>query len=95
MDSASISDPRLVAQMREIARREGIPYQMEILPRGGTDAGALQRARAGIPAITLSVPLRYVHTVNEMAAESDIEAAVTLLTRYLEEAHAFDYGHAV
>jgi putative aminopeptidase FrvX len=95
MDSSSISDPRLVAQMREIARREGIPFQMEILPRGGTDAGALQRARAGIPAITLSVPLRYVHTVNEMASETDIEATVTLLARYLEEAHTFDYSHAL
>ena len=95
MDSSSISDPRLVAQMREIARREGIPFQMEILPRGGTDAGALQRARAGIPAITLSVPLRYVHTVNEMASEADVDAAVTLLTRYLEEAHTFDYTHAL
>jgi endoglucanase len=93
MDSSSISDPRLVQQMREIAQREGIPFQMEVLPRGGTDAGALQRARAGVPAITLSVPLRYVHTVNEMASEADVDAAVTLLARYLEEAHRFDYTH--
>ncbi len=93
MDSASISDPRLVRQMRDVARREQLPFQMEVLPRGGTDAGAMQRSRAGIPAITLSVPLRYVHTVNEMASEVDIEAAVTLLARYLEEGHTFDYAH--
>lgn len=93
MDSSSISDPRLVSHMRQIAREQGIPFQLEILPRGGTDAGALQRARAGIPAITLSVPMRYVHTVNEMASETDLEAAVTLLARYLEVAHTFDYSH--
>jgi endoglucanase len=93
MDSASISDPRLVRHMREIAQRDGIPYQMEVLPRGGTDAGSLQRTRAGVPAITLSVPMRYVHTVNEMASETDLEAAVALLTRYLEEAHRFDYSY--
>lgn len=93
MDSSSISDPRLVRQMRDIARRENIPFQMEILPRGGTDAGALQRTRAGVPAITLSVPTRYVHTVNEMVSEVDIQAAVTLLARFLEEAHTFDYSH--
>ena len=92
MDSSSISDPRLVMHFRDIARREQIPFQMEVLPRGGTDAGAMQRARGGIPAITLSVPMRYVHTPNEMVSETDIEAAVTLLARYLEEAHTFEYG---
>ncbi len=95
MDSSSISDPRLVRQMQEIARREQVPFQMEVLPRGGTDAGALQRSRAGIPTITLSIPLRYVHTVNEMASEVDVDAAITLLARYLEEAHTFDYTHVL
>ncbi len=92
MDSSVISHPKLVRHFREIAEREKIPYQLEILPRGGTDAGAIQRARAGVVTMTLSVPVRYVHTVNEMAAISDIEAAVTLLARYLEEAHTGDYA---
>jgi endoglucanase len=92
MDSSSISDPRLVRHFREIARRDDIPFQMEVLPRGGTDAGAMQRTRGGIPAITLSVPMRYVHTPNEMVSETDIEAAVTLLARYIEEAHRFEYS---
>jgi tetrahedral aminopeptidase len=92
MDSSSISDPRLVRHFRDIARRDNIPFQMEVLPRGGTDAGAMQRARGGMPAITLSVPMRYVHTPNEMVSEVDIEAAVNLLARYLEEAHTLSYG---
>jgi putative aminopeptidase FrvX len=94
MDSSSISDPRLVRHFRDIARREQIPFQMEVLPRGGTDAGSIQRARQGVPAITLSVPARYVHTVNEMVSETDIQAAIDLLARYLEEAHTFDYAHS-
>ena len=49
MDSSSISDPRLVRHFRDIARRDNIPFQMEVLPRGGTDAGAMQRARGGCP----------------------------------------------
>jgi endoglucanase len=95
MDSASISDPRLVRSFREIAAREHVPYQLEVLPRGGTDAGAIQRTRAGVPAITLSIPLRYVHTVNEMVSETDVEAAITLLARYIEEAHTFDYAYRI
>jgi tetrahedral aminopeptidase len=90
MDSSSISHPKLVRAFRETAEREGIPYQLEILPRGGTDAGAMQRARAGSAAITLSTPTRYVHTVNEMVHKADVQAGIDLLARVLERAHDLD-----
>ncbi len=92
MDGSFISHPKLVAHFRAIAEREGIPHQMEILPFGGTDAGGVQRQRGGMPAITLSIPCRYVHSVNEMASATDIQACIDLLARYLEEAHAGDYA---
>ena len=91
MDSYSISHPGLVEHFRAIAEREEIPHQTEILPFGGTDAGGVQRLHGGIPAITLSVPTRYVHTVNEMVDASDVQACIDLLARYLEEAHTGDY----
>ena len=92
MDSSFISHPKLVEHFRRIAEREEIPHQMEILPAGGTDAGGVQRLHGGIPAITLSIPCRYVHTVNEMVDENDVQACITLLARYLEEAHTGDYA---
>jgi putative aminopeptidase FrvX len=92
MDGSLICHPRLVDHFRAIAEREGIPHQMEILPFGGTDAGGVQRLRGGIPAITLSIPCRYVHTVNEMVSASDVQACIDLLARYLEEAHTGDYA---
>ena len=91
MDGYSISNPKLVEHLRAIAEREDIPYQMEILPAGGTDAGGVQRLHGGIPAVTLSIPCRYVHTPNEMVTSTDVEAAITLLARYLEEASDADY----
>ena len=91
MDSSFISHPKLVEHFRHIAEREEIPHQMEILPAGGTDAGGVQRLHGGIPAITLSIPCRYVHTVNEMANADDVQACIDLLARYLEEAHTGDY----
>jgi tetrahedral aminopeptidase len=91
MDGHSISNPKLVDHFRAIAEREGIPHQMEILPAGGTDAGGVQRLHGGIPAVTLSIPCRYVHTPNEMVSEADVEATITLLARYLEEAAVGDY----
>jgi putative aminopeptidase FrvX len=92
MDSYSISHPKLVEHLRAIAEREDISYQMEILPAGGTDAGGVQRLHGGIPAVTLSIPCRYVHTPNEMVSAKDVEAAITLLARYLEEASDADYA---
>lgn len=92
MDSSFICHPKLVDHFRTLAERGRIRHQMELLPRGGTDGAALQRTRGGVPSITLSVPTRYIHTVNEMVDPRDVDAAVTLLTRYLAEAHTGDYG---
>jgi len=89
-DSASISHPGLVRFLVNLAEKKKIPYQMEILPRGGTDAGAMQLAREGAAVVTLSVPTRYVHTVVEAAHADDIEAAINLLTAFLETCHKAD-----
>jgi len=84
MDSASISHPGLVRRLRALADEHEIPYQLEVLPRGGTDARGIQMAREGKPAATLSVPTRYVHSVVEMLDVRDLEATADLLARYLE-----------
>lgn len=89
-DSASISHPGLVRFLAELAEERGIPYQLEILPRGGTDAGGLQLAREGAAVVTLSIPTRYVHSVVEAAHVRDIEAAIDLLAAFLERCHEAD-----
>jgi len=89
-DSSSISHVGLVRAMKDLAMERKIPYQMEILPRGGTDAGAMQRARSGSAAITLSLPSRYVHSVVEMAHQDDLDAAISLLAAFLETADSVD-----
>ncbi|MBU1050092.1 M42 family metallopeptidase [Candidatus Bipolaricaulota bacterium] len=89
-DSASISHPGMVKAMKKLANEKGIPYQMEILPRGGTDAGALQMAHDGTAVITLSIPGRYVHSVIETVHKLDIEATINLLTAFLENAGQID-----
>jgi len=83
MDSSSISDAKLVKEFRSIGDKKKIPYQLEILPRGGTDAGAMQMSHSGARVITLSVPTRYVHSVNETAHKVDVKAGIDLLAAYL------------
>lgn len=83
MDSASISDRGLVEEFVALAQARRIRHQLEVLPRGGTDAGAVQRARGGTRAITLSIPTRYIHTVTEAIHRQDARAAVDLLAAWL------------
>ncbi|HLI47861.1 MAG TPA: M42 family metallopeptidase [Chthonomonas sp.] len=93
VDSSLICHPKLVRHFRDVAEKRQIKYQLEMLPRGGTDAGGIQRSRGGVPSFTLSVPVRYVHTVNEMAHVEDIQGAIDLLAAYLEEAHTRHYDY--
>lgn len=88
MDSSTISTRWLLDEFIALAEKRGIEHQLEVLPLGGTDAGAIQRSRLGVPSITLSTPSRYVHTVTEMVSKSDLEAEVALLTAFLEEGTA-------
>jgi endoglucanase len=83
-DQASISNHGIVEFMKATARKYDIPYQLEILPFGGTDAAGMQRFGKG-PVCTLSVPTRYVHSPNEMIHKNDLEAAINLLVKFIEE----------
>ncbi len=85
MDSSMITTRWLLDHFIEMAERTKVDYQLEVLPLGGTDAGAIQRSRGGVPSITLSTPSRYVHTVTEMVAKSDMEGAISLLTTFISE----------
>jgi endoglucanase len=93
MDSSLICHPKVYDHFVALAKRHKIPYQIEVLPLGGTDAGGVQRLHGGIPSFTLSVPTRYVHTVNETVHKKDLKASIDLLARYIEDAHRGDYTY--
>jgi endoglucanase len=84
-DGSTLSDPRLVRYLIETAEAAGIPYQVRQPGGGGTDAGAIHRARAGIPSISVSVPGRYAHTAAGLARLSDWEHTLALLHRALAQ----------
>lgn len=85
LDSMTISNRSMIDEFETIAKQKEIPCQLSILPRGGTDAGPMQRSRAGFRAMTLSVPTRYIHTVTETIHLRDLQAAIDLLAAWLEQ----------
>lgn len=84
-DGGMLADPKVVDAMVECAQKHEIPYQLEVLLGGTTDAKAMQISRAGMPAGCVSVPTRYVHTPSEMVDINDLNNAVKLLTAFISE----------
>lgn len=78
-DGATLSDPRLVRFLRETGDYYNIPYQIRQPGRGGTDAGSIHLSRAGIPAVSVSVPGRYLHTPISIARLVDWQNSIYLL----------------
>ena len=84
LDNSLICHPGVVKAMEEAAERAGAKYQREVLTAGGTDAGAIQRSRGGVPSGVLSIPCRYVHSPNETVSLDDMENGVKLLCELLK-----------
>jgi putative aminopeptidase FrvX len=78
-DGGMLADRRVVDWMISGAEKLKMPYQLEILEGGTTDARAMQISRAGVPAGCLSIPCRYVHSPSEMVDFDDVQNAVRLL----------------
>ncbi len=78
-DRATLADPRLVRWLAAAGEAEGIPYQFRQPGGGGTDAGAMHRVRAGVPAVSVSVPGRYAHTPVGLARVADWQNTIRLL----------------
>lgn len=82
-DGGMLSDPRLVRFLVSTAEQHNIPYQLEILEGGTTDARVMQITRAGVPAGCISIPCRYIHSPSEMVDYRDVQNVVRLLTATL------------
>jgi endoglucanase len=82
-DSGMISHSGLVRQMRTRAEELEIPFQMEVLDGGSTDARSMQIAGSGCAAGCISIPCRYVHSQSETVDADDVENAVKLMLALL------------
>jgi putative aminopeptidase FrvX len=82
-DGGMISHTGLNRLLIAAAEAAGIPYQLEVLQGGTTDARSMQTSRAGVPATCLSIPSRHVHTPSQLVDRRDVEGAVALLRVFL------------
>lgn len=94
LDSTAIADYRMVAYMKEVAGRNQIKWQPELLAKGGTDTAMVQRmTRSGSIAGAVSIPTRHIHQVIESVHQEDILSSVELLKNCLLEFDQKDWQH--
>ncbi len=75
--------PTLVKRLFETGKVHGIPCQKDVAPGPtGTDARAMQITKEGIPALVVSIPLRYMHTSVELLDLEDIHHTARLLAQF-------------
>lgn len=70
--------------VEQVAEENGIQYQVDHLTGGYTDAGHVAVSNNGVPALTISVPTRYIHSNVSMMHREDYNGAVKLLKKVVE-----------
>ncbi len=84
-DGGMIAHPMVREMLVEAAKKAEVPYQMEILLGGTTDAAVMQLVREGVPSGCVSIPCRFIHSPSEMVDRQDVEDAIKLLLTVLRE----------
>lgn len=84
MDGSVICHPQMVKRLEELAVAREIPYQMDVIRQGGTDAGSIHLTRSGVYTGGVSIPCRYMHSPVEMVDARDVEACAGLVAAFAE-----------
>ncbi|MEE0944516.1 MAG: M42 family metallopeptidase [Clostridia bacterium] len=84
MDRSIICNSEVRSTLIELAKKNKIPYQLEVMTDGGTDAGAIHTSRDGVKAGGVSIPTRYIHSPSEMINRKDLDASIQLIKGFCE-----------
>ena len=88
LDGSLVPNRKLLELAIAVAEEENIPHQFDALPAGGEDAGRIALAQAGVPAICIGVPARYIHSAASVIHRGDLDAAARLGTALIRRLDA-------
>ena len=74
-------NPALTGKIHKLALDNGIKNQIKVTPGGssGTNARAIQISRNGVATALLGIPMKYMHSANEIISLGDVESTARLL----------------
>lgn len=83
--------PKVVERLMRAARKRRVKLQHESSSRySGTDTDEIFRVQHGIPSGLISLPLRYMHSVVEMASLKDVSQVIEVLVAFVESVGSGD-----
>ena len=78
------SHPLVVDRLMDVAKKKKITLQHEASSRfTGTDTDSIYHSRDGVPSALVSLPLRCMHSVVEMANYEDIQNTIDLMADFV------------
>lgn len=81
-----VLDRELSQRFKAVAEKNDLPYQIEVMSgTTGTNADRFSVNKSGVKAVTLSIPLKYMHTPVEVISLSDVENTAQLIAAYITE----------
>lgn len=83
-DASIVSHKGLRDFVVSVADENNIPYQYDALAGGGTDAGAIHITANGVPALSITIATRYIHSNAAMLHRDDYENAVKLIVEVIK-----------
>jgi putative aminopeptidase FrvX len=87
-DATMIPNQALKSFVIETAEQERLPYQLSVIPGGGTDAGRFHIIRTGCPSIVVGVPTRHIHSHSAVADLADVDNTIRLLLALVKKLDA-------
>lgn len=76
---------RINEHLERTAKSLDIDIQYELTPRNtGTDADIIRKTGKGVPVALISLPLRYMHSPNEVCSLRDVETEIDLLVEAIK-----------
>jgi endoglucanase len=88
VDGSMIPNLRLRDLVIDTAQELGIPLQIDVLMRGGTDGGSIHVHARGVPAVVVGVPARHIHSHQGIISRDDYDATVRLLVEVVKRLDA-------
>ncbi|MES5057781.1 M42 family metallopeptidase [Bacillus velezensis] len=84
-DASMVSHKGLRDLVVNTAEEAGIPYQFDSIAGGGTDSGSIHLTANGVPALSITIATRYIHTHAAILHRDDYENTVKLITEVIKK----------
>lgn len=83
-DSSALPNRKFVALIKQVAKDQSIPLQLDLVQGYGDDSAEIQKSNGGVPTVNLVVPVRYTHAHNGVINRKDFDRMVDLLVAVIQ-----------